>query len=216
MSQAPAYAELGVVIVIPVVDVPVQLRVEPRLLRVRDSDTGECRLTIDNSRSNRRVSVQLSGSDPELAVQFRFDPPVLTVGPGVTGSAVMHVQAPSPEAGLEVSRALTVTAREGDRSAETLVTMQQSTRAEDPLPTLEVIPSLVRVRNTTSGVAQVVADNRAGTEWAHLKMQASDPERLVQVIWASPVLHVPPGGPRRPRSTSRLRCPSPGTRSAAP
>ena len=163
LGQAPARSEVPVWITIPVVDAPVLLRAEPRLLRVRDRDTADGRLLIDNTRSNRKVQLQFSGSDPELAVQFRFEPPVLEVGPGATGSVSFSTRSPGPEPGQEISRALTLTALEGDRSVETLVTMQQSTsaRVEDPLVKLEVVPSLVRVRNTTSGTAQVVADNRA-------------------------------------------------------
>lgn len=213
LSQAPARADLGVWVTIPVVDVPVLLRAEPRLLRVRDRDTADCRLLIDNTRSNRRVHLQFSGSDPELAVQFRFEPPVLEIGPGATGSVSFSARAPGPEPGQEVSRALTLTALDGDRSVETLVTMQQSTtaRVEDPLVKLEVVPSLVRVRNTTSGTAQVVADNRAGAEWAHLKLQASDPERAVQVTWATPVLHVPPGRTAQTEVSFEAPLPDAGT-----
>ena len=91
--------------------------------------------------------------------------------------------------------------------------MQQSTtaRVEDPLVKLEVVPSLVRVRNTTSGTAQVVADNRAGTEWAHLRLQASDPERVVQVSWAIPVLHVPPGRTAQTEVSFEAPLPDAGT-----
>lgn len=213
LSQAPARSDVPIWVTIPVVDVPVLLRAEPRLLRVRDRDTADCRLLVDNSRSNRRVHLQFSGSDPELAVQFRFDPPVLEVGPGATGSVSFSARAPGPEPGQEISRALTLTALDGERSVETLVTMQQSTtaRVEDPLVKLEVVPSLVRVRNTTSGTAQVVADNRAGTEWAHLKLQASDPERAVQVSWATPVLHVPPGRTAQTEVSFEAPLPDAGT-----
>ena len=60
--------------------------------------------------------------------------------------------------------------------------------------TLEVEPSLVRVRDSTVGLARVVADNRAGREWAQVQLKGSDPERLVRVTWASRELRVPPGG----------------------
>ena len=52
----------------------------------------------------------------------------------------------------------------------------------------------MRVRDATTGWARLVADNRAGKEWAHLQLKASDPERAVRVTWSGPELHVPPGG----------------------
>ena len=35
----------------------------------------ECTVAVDNSGCNRPVRLRFSGSDPELAVQFRFEPP---------------------------------------------------------------------------------------------------------------------------------------------
>src|SRR4051812_34856397 len=65
MEQAPAYVDLPVRVTVPVVDVPVQLRAEPRLLRVRDAETVEFTVLAD-SRSNRPVQLRFGGSDPEL------------------------------------------------------------------------------------------------------------------------------------------------------
>ena len=100
------------------------------------------------------------------------------------------------EPGQELTRQLTITANDGVRTIETAVTLQQSTsiRVEDPPVTLEAVPTLVRVRDTTTGWVRVVADNRGGAQWAHLQLKASDPERLVRVTWSGPELHVPPGG----------------------
>ena len=136
-------------------------------------------------------------------------------GPGPPDRSALTARAAGPEPGQEISRALTVTALDGTRSVETLITLQQSTsaRVEDPMVTLEVVPSLVRVRDTTSGVARLVADNRGGTEWAHLRLQASDPERrgagdLGLAAAACPTRL----GPRRPRPGSRRRCRMPARR----
>lgn len=209
LSQEPAHRDLPVLVTVPVVDVPVRLRAEPRLIRVRDQDTAGCTVVVDNSSSNRVARLQFSGSDPELAVQFRFEPPILEVGPGATGSVRVTARASGPEPGQEVSRALTLTALDGTRSVETLVTLQQSTsvRVEDPMVTLEVVPALIRVRDTTVGEVRLVADNRRGTEWAHLRLQASDPERAVAVTWSSAQLHVPPG--RTAQAQARFEAPLP-------
>ena len=90
LSQAPAHQDLPVLVTVPVVDAPVRLRAEPRLIRVRDHDTAACTVAVDNSSSNRVARLQFSGSDPELAVEFRFEPPILEVGPGATGSVRRH------------------------------------------------------------------------------------------------------------------------------
>lgn len=193
MAQGSAQAGLPVLVSVPVVDAPVLLRGEPRLVRVRDRDTAECVIVADNSRSNRPVKLTFSGSDPEMAVRFRFEPEILDVGPGQSGSVKVATTSAGPEPGREISRTLTVSAADGDRWVETLLTLQQTTTVEDPPVTLEVVPSLVRVRDQEMGMAKVIADNRRGTRWAHLHLRASDPERLVRVTWAPSNLDVPPG-----------------------
>jgi len=213
MSQAPAYADLPVDLTVPVIDAPVRLRAEPRLLRLRDRETGEFTTFVDNSASNRAVRLRFSASDPELAVHFQFRPPELNVDPGGSGSVRVLATAAPPDPGSEVSRILTITALEGTRSVETLVTMQQSTsaRVEDPPVKLEIAPSLVRVRDTTVAVVRLMADNRAGREWAHLQLQASDAERMVRVDWALPRLDVPPGGTAHVDARLQAPLPEPGS-----
>ena len=212
-SQAPAHLDLPVLVTVPVLDVPVGLRAEPRLLRVRDRDTAACTVLVDNSRSNRLARIRLSGSDPEQAVRFNFEHAALEVGPGESASVPLTVTAALPDPGQEISRILTVSALDGARTVETLITLQQArtVRVQDPPVTLEVVPSLVRVRDTTVGLARVVADNRGGTEWAHLELKASDPERLVRVTWASPQLHVPPGQTAHAEARFEAPLPDAGT-----
>jgi P pilus assembly chaperone PapD len=196
MTQVGAHQDVPIEVTVPIVDVPVQLRAEPRLLRVRDTDASRCTIMIDNSRSNRPMLLRFSGSDAEQAVRFDFDPPIVDVGPGASASVLLALTAAQPEPGQELTRQLTITANDGARTIETAVTLQQSTsvRAEDPPVALEAVPSLVRVRDTTTGWVRIVADNRRGKEWAHLELKASDPERAVRVTWSGPELHVPPGG----------------------
>ena len=196
MAQAGVQQDLPIEVTVPIVDVPVQLRAEPRLLRVRDTDTAECTVVVDNSRSNRPMLLRFTGSDAEQAVRFDFDPPIVDVGPGASASVLLALTATQPDPGSELTRQLTITANDGTRNIEIPVTLQQSTsvKVEDPPVTMEVVPSLVRVHDTTTGWARLVADNRAGKEWAHLQLKASDAERAVRVTWSGPELHVPPGG----------------------
>lgn len=209
LSAAPAHQDLALLVIVPIIAAPVRLSVEPQLLRVRDRDRAECTLVVDNKGSNRQLRVRLSGSDPELAVRFSFDPPVLDVEAGFSGRVRVHLAAEQPRPGEEVSRSVTLTAFDGTESTEATLTLQQATsaREEDPPVTLEVEPGLVRVRDSVVGRARLVADNRAGTQWAHLQLRAVDPERVVRVDWDPIQLDVPPGGTGR--AEARLQAPLP-------
>jgi hypothetical protein len=209
LSTDPVHQDLPVLVTVPVIDAPVRLQPQPRMLRVRDKEAAEFTLTVDNSSANRPVRLRFSGSDPELAVRFRFEPPVLQIGPGGSGSVKVAVNATRPDPGQEISRALTVSALDGTRSVDTVITFQQATsaRVESPPVTLEVEPSLLRVRDTTVGMVRVLVDNRAGTEWAQLQLRANDPERVVRVTWASPQIAVGPG--RAMYADARLEAPLP-------
>ena len=81
-----------------------------------------------------RGGAELAGTDPELAVRFEFDPPVVQIGPSGTATARVTVSADPPAPGQDASRSITVTAREGSRAFETPVTFVQTTsvRVEDP------------------------------------------------------------------------------------
>ena len=195
LSQAPAHFDLSVGVMVPALDVPVRVHAEPRMLRVRDQDNAEFDLVIDNSASNRSVGLSFAGSDPELAVRFAFEPPQLDVAPGATESVRVTATATTPEPGQVVSRSLTVTAHDGDRSVDTFITLQQSTtqQVEDPLVGLEVHPSLVRAEDGVPAKIHVVADNRGGVKWAHLKFMATDPEGVVNVMWFPSRIDVAPG-----------------------
>ena len=99
MAQAGVRQDLPIEVTVPIVDVPVQLRAEPRLLRVRDTDTGRCTVVVDNSRSNRPMLLRFSGSDAEQAVRFDFDPPILDVGPVASASVLLSLTATQPDPG---------------------------------------------------------------------------------------------------------------------
>jgi hypothetical protein len=213
LSTDPIHQDLPVLLTVPVLDVPVQLEPQPRLLRVRDRESADFTVTVDNSRCNRPVRLRFSGSDPELAVRYRFEPPVLVVGPGGSGSVQVAVSATGPDPGQDITRALTVSALDGTRSVDTIITFQQSTsaRVESPPVTLEVEPSLLRVRDTTAGVVRLLVDNRAGTAWAQLQLKASDPERAVRVTWAAAQISVGPGRTTYADARLEARLPEPGS-----
>ncbi len=212
-TEPSAHIDVPILVTVPALDVPIRLQAEPSLLRLRDQDSASGTLLVDNGHSNRRVQVRLLGTDPELAVTFGFEPPEVQVEPGATQTVRVTFRAALPEPGQEVFRRLTVAAQEGERRVETPVTLHQSAtpRTEQPLVGLEAEPGLIRARDSTVALARVMADNRGGTEWAHLQLRASDPERVVRVAWASPELHVPPGGTAQTELRLASPLPDPGS-----
>ena len=82
LTRAPAHEIVSVTLSVPVVDAPVTVRVEPSIARAKDVDTTRLAVVVDNAAANRPATVRLTGSDPELAVAFHFDPAEITVGPG--------------------------------------------------------------------------------------------------------------------------------------
>jgi hypothetical protein len=148
------------------VDVPVRLHPEPSLLRVRDRDTAQCTVFVDNSNSNRPVPLRFAGSDPELAVGFRFEPGVLEVAPAATGSVLVSVTAAEPEPGQEISRPLTITALDGNRRVDTGITFQQVASAS-PMSTL-----------ADEGYSVKVIDNRSSAQPVRVAMRGDDPENV--------------------------------------
>ncbi|HJV14053.1 MAG TPA: hypothetical protein VJ625_09185 [Propionibacteriaceae bacterium] len=131
LSQAPAHAVLPVLITVPVQDVPVRLHAEPSVLRVRDRDSATCRVVVDNSGSNHPVHLRFTGSDPERAVRFHFEPAVLELGPAASGSVLVTLTATPPEPGQEITRPLTVSAVDRSRRAGTVITFVQTAGASD-------------------------------------------------------------------------------------
>jgi hypothetical protein len=194
MSQAPAHAIVPVVITVPVLDVPIRLHAEPTVLRVRDRDGATCTVVVDNSSSNHPVQLRFAGSDPELAVGFRFEPPVLEVGPAASASVVVTVTAARPGPGQQISRALTVSAHDGSRRVDTVITFVQAASAS-PMSTLgvRIEPSIVRVQDADGTTLQVILDNRRGHSGIRLFLDGSDPERATRATFSPAVVDLGPG-----------------------
>jgi P pilus assembly chaperone PapD len=213
LTRAPAHEIVQVTLSIPVVDAPVTVRVEPSIARAKDVDTARMAVVVDNAAANRPATVRLAGSDPELAVAFHFDPAEITVGPGETTRVRLVTTSARPEPGREITRSLTVSATEGRRRVDATAMLVQSTSlvVEDPMVELTATPSLVRLRDDDSTVVRLTIGNQTGRQWATVRLDAADPERLVHAGWSASEVRVPPGG-----STVvdvRLTCPAiePGT-----
>ena len=80
------------------VDTPVVLRLDPSVVRVRDTAVGQLEAIIDNRGGSRVRRVFLSGRDPERLVRFTFSPPSLDVLPGDIGRVRVRLEAPTTRA----------------------------------------------------------------------------------------------------------------------
>ncbi|MFT4167278.1 MAG: hypothetical protein QM650_18740 [Microlunatus sp.] len=196
LAQPAAQETVSVTVAVPVVEAPVQLRTEPSVVRIRDVETGRFVVVVDNSGSNRAARLRLSGTDPELAVAFHFDPEVVVVGPGESTRIRAVTTSRRPEPGKERSHTLTVSAIEGSRRVSTIATLVQSTSVvvEDPPVELIVAPALVRVRDDAAAQVWLTIDNRAGRHSATVRLTAGDPEGVVQVYWRYAEVRVAAGG----------------------
>ncbi len=193
--------------------VPMVLRVEPSLLRVRDAATGQLDLTVDNRGGTRVRRVFLGGRDPERLVHFSFSPPSIDVLAGEVGRARVRVEAPPPAAGQEVSRSLTLLAgSDGMPDLEVAATFVQSTSAApvDVPVAVRLDPSVVRVRDTIVGQLEAVLDNRGGNRVRRVFLSGRDPERLVRFSFSPPSLDVLPGELGRARVRMEGPLPEPG------
>ena len=177
------------------VETPVALKLEPSLLRVRDTPTGQFQVIVDNRQGIRPRRVTLAGSDPERALGFSFWPPVVEVGRGQVARSNGRIDGYPPEPGREVTRQFSVSASDGAKEVETDGTFIQSTSAlppDEPM-TIRLEPSVVRVRNSGSGSTVVQVDNRGGSRPRRIQFGGHDPERVVRFTFDPPVLDLAPG-----------------------
>ncbi|MET0864194.1 MAG: hypothetical protein ABWZ98_07650, partial [Nakamurella sp.] len=130
-------------ITVPAIDTPIGLRIEPILIRAKDAEAGNFRVTVDNTAGNHTRQVTLAGRDGEGAVRFSFSPSALELAAGGTAVAEVRIEAPVPESGQQATRQLTVTASSGGDDVEASATFVQSTTVEVPLA-VRVEPSVVR------------------------------------------------------------------------
>jgi len=213
LTQPPAHEIVEIALIVPVLDAPVQVRTEPSVVRVTDADVGRFVVVVDNSHANQPAEVRLSGSDPELAVEFHFDPAVVTVGPGESVRVRAVASAARPQPGGELTRTLTVSASAGRRRADAVVTFRQATSAvvEDPMVEVVAVPALLRIRDGEVATARLRIDNRAGRRRADVRLSASDPEQVVVAQWTTTEVWVPAGEVTEVEVRLSSPLPEPGT-----
>jgi len=189
-----AYRDLSVRVTVPTVDAPLELRAEPRLVRVRDLSPGVCRVVVDNSRSNRWVQVRLSASDHEQVVRATWASRQLQVPPGGRAETEVRLDAPPPDPGGEVSRTITITASDAGRRTETTVTLTQSaSRSAIELVALRLDPSVLRLGGRHRGHLAAVVDNRRGVGPVRLSLRGYEPENSVRFAFSPATLQVQSG-----------------------
>src|SRR5450755_569087 len=164
---------------VPGILTPLVLRLEPSIVRVKDSDPGQLQATVDNTEGNQPRRVTLTGRDPEGMVRFLFSPAVVDVPAGGRASAVLRIEAPAPEPGAQATRQLTISASDGADDVEAMVTFVQVADVEVPM-VLRVEPSLLRVRDASRGQLDITIDNRGGRRTRRIFLAGRDPERVVQ------------------------------------
>ncbi len=200
---------------VPAVAAALVLRLEPSIVRVKDSQAGRLQATIDNSDGNQLRRVALSGRDPEGLVRFFFSPGVLDVPPGGTASASVRIEAPTPEQGQQATRQLTVSAADGQDEAEASATFVQTAAVELPM-VLRAEPTLIRAKDSASGQLEITVDNRKGTRTRRVFLGGRDPEGIVHFAFSPPSIDVFAGEVGRARLKIEAPPPPPGQESSRP
>ena len=169
----------------------VDLRLEPSVIKVRDAGGATVRLVAAVAGGPRPVRLTMLGSDEERAVRFTFTPPVLIIPPGGSGVCTVHLEAPEPEAGQEISRRFTIAAHDGRGEITATGTLTQTSSAQNLAVWLE--PNVLRVRDVGAGYLNVVLDNRSGRRPQRLTLSGSDPERAVRFGFGPATVDIGPG-----------------------
>jgi len=189
-----AFRDIPVRVTVPVVDAPVEVRAEPRLLRAHDLSPAVCTVVVDNSRSNRWANVLLSAGDAEHVVRATWVSPQLQVPPGEQARTEVRFLAPPPGPGGEVSRTITVTAGDGRLSATTNVTLvQTASQAAIELLALWLDPTVLRLGGRRSGTVTAMVDNRRGAQPVVVSLRGDDPENSLVFTFSPATVRVEPG-----------------------
>ncbi|RDI17188.1 hypothetical protein DEU38_12323 [Rhodococcus sp. AG1013] len=179
------------------VEIPLQMRLEPSTLRVRDCAMADLNLVADNRRGTRDRDVTLEGRDPEGAVRFTFPMQRIPVRAGATETVRFTVSSRMPPPGEEASHPFSVVAVEADSESdsETEATgtfVQMTSPAPITTATIRLEPEEVHTHGR-SGRYRVVVDNSRGADWLHVTLTGSDPENAVRVRFDPNRFEIQPG-----------------------
>jgi hypothetical protein len=90
----------------------IKLRVEPPIVRVRDTDHGRARVVADNRLGTRPARMWLAGRDHEGTASITFSAPYVDVYPGQQASADVAIRLRRRPAGTERTRGFTISGSE--------------------------------------------------------------------------------------------------------
>ena len=93
-----------------------------------------------------------------------------------------------------MSRTITITASDGERSAATTLTLvQTASRAAFELLALRLDPSVLRLAGRRRGYVNAMVDNRRGAEPVHVSLRGDDPEGSLGFAFTPATVQVQPG-----------------------
>jgi hypothetical protein len=117
----------------PPPDRPPVVRLDPSVLRVRDTSWGGLVVIADNRGGSRPRTVRWGAYDAERVMRFEFHPDTVMVGPGQAAGARLRVWAPRAAGGEQVTRAFTVVAADGVAEVEATGSFVQEFSDRRPL-----------------------------------------------------------------------------------
>lgn len=187
--------EVRLAVTVAAVGPPAGLDVQPRLLRLTDATRARFAVVVDNRAANFPQAFHLTGTDPEGVIQFGFLPSVVQAPAGQSVEVRGHFVTPSVPPGHDVTRQLTISARNDEGASTAVLTVVQHTspEPEDVPVRVRLSPRELRVTNAVSADFEVHLDNRGGHTAIELGLTGRDPAHLLTFSLSPPRLVAPPG-----------------------
>lgn len=104
---------------------PLQLRLQPSVVRTKGRRDAQVQLVIDNRNGRQDRHVELEGRDPEGTMRFWFEQPSVVVPAGAAVPVRVRISAPGPATDDQAGRPFSVAAIESSRTAETPGTIER-------------------------------------------------------------------------------------------
>lgn len=177
----------------PPQDYPVQIRLEPSVIRVVDQTTAEMAAIVDNRRGARDRRLRFAGRDREGRVRVDFAHRELLVRAGEQARVGVYLTAKLPGSGEEIDHLLSVVCHDGTEEREATGNfVQAASAAAITTASIRLEPEHVVVRNTRKGRFRVTVDNRRGASPLSVRLAARNPENAVSFTITPAHLNVAP------------------------
>ena len=179
---------------------PLQIRLEPSVLRVRDRPDAQLNLIIDNRNGRHNRDIDLSGRDPEGVIQFWFSRPSVLVLAGQVSTIRVGVSAAQSPPEQETQRQFSLIAIEGSRETEAAAGTLIQFTSEAKTSRLALILSAAAVLSAVAIAAAVL--------WIVLGRDTGNPETAAGAIGTTsevpPTSEVMVTGSEAPPPTSEI------------